>query len=112
AAPWICHQSEEEEAYRRVLWMAEDDRAVAESSASWNLQGGMGLHLRGRSLQLSPDEESGDSSDVSRGCSVLAGPKMNPRDTSGCSQNPSRITKSLRLERIKVAESIFPQPTR
>jgi hypothetical protein len=31
---------------------------------------------------------------------VLAGPKMNPRDTLGCSQNRSRITKSLRLERI------------
>ena len=39
------------------------------------------------------NEKSGDSSDVSRGRSVLAGPKMNPRDTSGCSQNPSRITK-------------------
>ena len=75
-------------------------RAIAEGSASWNLQGGMGLHLRSRGLQLSPYEESGDSSNVSRGRSVLAGPKMNPRDTSGCSQNPSRITKSLRLERI------------
>src|SRR5580700_12251500 len=74
--------------------MAEDDRAIAEGSASWNLQGGMGLHLRGRGLQLSPHEESGDSSDVSRGRSVLAGPKMNPRDTSGCSQNPSRIRES------------------
>jgi hypothetical protein len=30
---------------------------------------------------------------------VLAGPKMYPRDT-GCSQNLSRITKSLTLERI------------
>ena len=69
--------------------MAEDDRAVAEGSASWNLQGGMGLHLRGRGLQLSPYEESGDASDVSRGRSVFAGRKMNPRDTSGCSQNPS-----------------------
>src|SRR5271169_7159657 len=68
--------------------MAEDDRATAEGSASWNLQGGMGLHLRGRCLQLSSYEESGDSSNVSRGLSVLAGPKMNPRDTSGCSQNP------------------------
>jgi len=27
-------------------------------------------------------------------------PKMNPRDTSGCSQSPSRITKSLRPESI------------
>src|SRR5208282_1965206 len=61
--------------------MAKDDRAVAEGSASWGLQGGMGLHLRGRGLQLSPDEESGDSIDVSRGRSVFAGPKMNPRGT-------------------------------
>ena len=68
--------------------MAEDDRAIAEGSASWNLQGGMSLHLRSRSLQLGPYEESGDSSNVSRGRSVLAGPKMNPQDASGCSQNP------------------------
>lgn len=43
--------------------MAVDHRALAEGSASW-LQGGMGLHLRGRGLQLSPYEESGDSSNV------------------------------------------------
>jgi hypothetical protein len=49
----------------------------------------MGLHVRGRGLQLSPYEESDDASDVSRGRSVFAGPKMNPRDTSGCSQKPS-----------------------
>src|SRR5271170_1555611 len=56
--------------------MAEDNRTLAEGSPSWNLQGGMGLHLRGRGLQPSPYEESGDSSDLSRGRSVLAGPKM------------------------------------
>jgi hypothetical protein len=75
-------------------------RAIAEGSASWNPQGGMGLHLCGGGVQLSPYEESGDASNVSRARSVLAGPKMNPRDTSGCSQNPSRITKSLTPERI------------
>lgn len=47
----------------------------AEGSASWNLQSGMGLHLRGCGLQLSPYEEYGDSSHVSRGPSVLAGRK-------------------------------------
>ena len=47
--------------------MAENDRAIAEGSASWNPQGGMGLHLRSHGLQLSPYEESGDSSNVSRG---------------------------------------------
>jgi transposase len=33
-----------------VLRMAEDDRAVAEGSASWNLQGRLGLHLCGSRL--------------------------------------------------------------
>jgi hypothetical protein len=37
----------------------------------------------------SPYEESGDSSDVSRGRSVFAGPKRNLRDTRACSLNPS-----------------------
>src|SRR5664280_1987759 len=55
--------------------MVEDDRAVAEGSASWGLEGRMGLHLRGRGLQLSPYEESGDSSNVSRGRCVLARPE-------------------------------------
>ncbi len=41
----------------------------------------MGLYLRGRGLQLSPYEESGDSSDVTRGRGVPAGPKVNPRRT-------------------------------
>ena len=45
SAPRICHQSEEEEAYRGVLRMAENDRAITEGAASWSLQGGMGLHL-------------------------------------------------------------------
>src|SRR5436305_445749 len=41
----------------------------------------MGLHLRGRSLQLSPYEESGDSIEISRARRLCAGPKMNPRGT-------------------------------
>jgi hypothetical protein len=62
--------------HRTVFRVAEDDRAVAEGSASRNLQGGMGLHLRSRHrLQLSPYAESGDSSDVGQGRSVFAGPK-------------------------------------
>src|SRR5450432_3258491 len=50
AAPGIRHQPEEEEAGRRVLRMAQDDRAVAEGSAPWHLQGGLGLHLCCRCL--------------------------------------------------------------
>src|SRR5882724_9216265 len=87
--------------------MAEDDRAIAEGSASWNLQGGVGLHLRGRGLQLSPYEESGDSSNVSRGRSVLAGPKMNPRDTSGCSQNPSESQNDRNWRESKSQSPFF-----
>jgi hypothetical protein len=32
---------------------------------------------------------------------------MNQRDTSGCSQNPSRITKSLGLEKPKPRSPFF-----
>jgi hypothetical protein len=85
--------SETEGVYRRGLRMAKDDLAVAESSASRNLKE-MGLHLAGRGLQVSPHEESGDTSDVSRGCNVL------PRtDLRGASPQPEpfpnhRITES------------------
>src|SRR5664279_2091386 len=55
--------------------MAEGDRAVAESSASRNLQGGMELHLCCSRLQLGPYAESGDSNDVSRDRSAFTGEK-------------------------------------
>jgi hypothetical protein len=32
--------------------MAEDDRVVAEGSASWNPQGGMGLHFAAAAYNL------------------------------------------------------------
>src|SRR5215471_16674481 len=71
--------------------MAEDNRAVAESSASWNLQGGVGLHLCDRGLQLSPYEESGDSSDVSRGRGVLAG-SQGRNESTGHQMQPQPFT--------------------
>jgi len=77
--------------------MAEDDRADAEGSASWGLQGGMGLHLRGCGLQLSPYEESGDASDVSRGRGVFAGRKMNPLGTPADATKTFLTTKSRNL---------------
>ncbi len=81
--------------------MAQDNRTVAEGATSWGLEGGMGLHLRGRGLQLSPDEESGDASNLSRDRGVLAGPKMHPRGTpADAARTTSRITQLLRLERI------------
>jgi DDE family transposase len=63
--PGYAISQRKKETYRRVLRMAEDNRAVPEGSASWNLQGGMGLYLCGRCLQLSPYEESGAASDLS-----------------------------------------------
>ena len=38
---------------------------------------------------------------------MLAGPTMNLRDTSGCRQNPSPITKSRRLEESKSRSPFF-----
>jgi len=57
---------------------------------------GMGLHLRGPSLQLSPYEESRDPSNVSRGRLCVRRPEINPRDTTGCSQkgSESQITET------------------
>ena len=51
----LCHnpsQPAEEEAGRRVLRMAQDDRAVAQGSAPWHLQGGLGLHLASAAYNL------------------------------------------------------------
>ena len=80
--------------------MPEDNRTLAEGSPSWNLQGGMGLYLRGRGLQLSPYEESGDSSDLSRGRSVLANAKMNPRDKHRIKPEPFPNHEITDTERI------------
>ena len=46
-----CHQPEEEEADRRMLRLAEDNRAHAEAAASWSLQSGLDLQLSLRCLQ-------------------------------------------------------------
>src|SRR5437660_5660301 len=73
--------------------MAEDDRAIAEGSASWSLQGGMDLHFCGRRLQPSAHAEPGDSSDVSRCRSVSNGSKNDLRTASGCTQSPSQSHK-------------------
>jgi hypothetical protein len=54
---------------------AKDDRSVAEGSASWSLQGKIGLHVHGCGLQLGPHEEPGESVDVSRDRCVFGGPK-------------------------------------
>lgn len=69
--------------------MAEDDCAVAESSASRNLQGGMERHLCCGRLQLGPYAESGDSNDVSQDRSAFAGAKKESRATRVNSQNSS-----------------------
>ncbi|MGA8812244.1 MAG: hypothetical protein WB523_06785, partial [Candidatus Sulfotelmatobacter sp.] len=66
-----------------------------------------GLHLRGRYLQLGPHEESGDSSDVSRGCSVFNGSKNGVRAARQMYPVIPQVMKSRRLKRIYVATSPF-----
>jgi len=51
AASGLRHQPEEEEADRRMLWLAEDDCAAAEGAPSRGLQSRLDLHLRLRGLQ-------------------------------------------------------------
>src|ERR1035437_9643790 len=69
--------------------MAEDDRAIAESSASRNLQGGMELHLCCSRLQPGPYAESSDSNGVSQGRSAFAARKTICGPPADGRQNPS-----------------------
>src|SRR6266849_10297312 len=92
--------------------MAEDDRAVAEGSASWGLQGGMGLHLCGSRLQPRSHAESGASSGLSQGCNVSDGSKKDVLATSRSGPSVLRVTKSRNQNRFQVASSFFPQPAR
>src|SRR5207302_9621061 len=72
--------------------MAEDDRAVAEGSSSWGLQGGMDLHLCCNRLQLGPYAESGDSNGVRLRSQCVRGPeKRFPR----CQRMPSKLFSEL-----------------
>jgi hypothetical protein len=73
--------------------MAEDDRADAEGSASWNLQGGMDLHLcRGR-LQLGPLAKSDDASDVSQCQAVPAGLEKDLQAAAAATNTLPLVTK-------------------
>src|SRR5258708_24880641 len=74
--------------------MAEDNLTVAEGSASWNLQGRMGLHLCSSRLSPSPYAESGDSRDVSQGRSVFADPKIHPRPSADAAKSLISVTES------------------
>src|SRR5260221_6537429 len=47
----LCHQPEEEEAHRRMFWLAEDHCVVAQSAASRNAESRLDLHVCLRSLQ-------------------------------------------------------------
>ena len=51
AARGLCDQSEEEEAHRRMFWLAEDDCADAQSAASRDAEGRLDLYVRVRGLQ-------------------------------------------------------------
>src|SRR5216684_426155 len=87
--------------------MAEDDRAVAEGSASWGLQGGMGLHLCGSRLQPRSHAESGTSSGLSQDCNVSDGSKKDVLATSGSGPSVLRVTKSRNQNRFQVTSSFF-----
>src|SRR6266498_576592 len=70
------------------------NRAVAEGSASWGLQGWMSLHLCGSRLQPRSHAESGASSGLSQGCNVSDGSKKDVLATSGSGPSVLRVTKS------------------
>src|ERR1035441_9216488 len=98
------------EAYRRVLRMAEDDRAIAEGSASWNLQGGMGLHPCRGCLQLGPYAESGDASDVSQRQAVPAVLEKDLQAAADATKTLPLSRKSRNLDSILSRAVVFPQP--
>src|SRR5438876_3525555 len=89
--------------------MAEDDRAVAEGSASWGLQGGMGLHLCRGCLQLSPPAESGDASAVSQRQAVL---EKDLQAAADATKTLPLSRKSRNLVSILSRAVVFPQPVR
>jgi hypothetical protein len=53
----------------------------------------MGLHLRGRGLQLSPYEESGDASDVSQRQAVPAGLEKDLQAAAAATKTLPLVTK-------------------
>ena len=69
--------------------MAEDDRTIAEGSASRSLQGGMGLHLRGCCLQSGSLAESSDSSVVGQDRSVFVYSKNDLRAPADAAKDSS-----------------------
>src|SRR6266567_6168229 len=69
--------------------MAEDDRTIAEGSASRSLQGGMGLHLRGRCLQSGSLAESSDSSVVGQDRTVFVHSKNDLRAAADAAKDSS-----------------------
>jgi hypothetical protein len=69
-------------ARRRMFWLAEDHRVAAESSASWNFQGGLGIQLRLCRLQSGAHAESEPSDGLvclTRDELALTGVKARPQ---------------------------------
>jgi hypothetical protein len=97
-------------ARERNLRMAEDDRAVAESSASRNPQGGMELHLCCSRLRPGLHAESGDSSGVSQDRRVRRVEK-DLLSTGRCGQSSSVNHELSNLEEdLSRIIQFFPQP--
>jgi hypothetical protein len=64
----LCHQPEEEEAHRRMFWLAEDHCVDAQSAASRNAESRLDLHvcLCGLQLGTHAEPDAQRSSDVVR----------------------------------------------
>ena len=54
----LCHQSEKEEAHRRMFWLAEDHCVVGQGAASRDVEGRLDFYLRVRGLQPGAHAES------------------------------------------------------
>jgi hypothetical protein len=81
------HQPNQAEAHRRMFRLAEDHRVAAESSASWNFQGGLGIQLRLCRLQSGAHEEPGPSGGparLTRGEACTGGVKARPLIIMSC----------------------------
>src|SRR5437879_7300630 len=87
--------------------MAEDDRTIAEGSASRSLQGGMGLHLRGSCLQSGSHAESSDSSVVGQDRSVFVCTRKSIRAPPADAAKDSSLSHRIETQRESESRRMF-----
>jgi hypothetical protein len=92
--------------------MAEDDRAVEESSSSRNLQSWMELYLCRGCLQLGPPAESNAAGDVSRSRVRSAEMEKGPQTLADVKKLSRYSQRSPTLDSISSRIRVFPQPAR